>query len=145
VVVKSEVHGTIPRALRYLGLGHSRPVEVASDRSSRIVPERLEEMLRTLEGPTIVCVEAGNVNTGSFDAFAAVADAVDAHRGRGNPSWVHVDGAIALWARASAAVRASTVGLERFDSWSTDAHKLLTSPMTPASRCAVTAPHTVLP
>ena len=125
VVVKSETHSTIPRALRYLGLGHKRAVEVTSDSESRIVAEDLDTTLRALHGPTIVCVESGNVNTGAFDPFSAVADVVDAHRDRGNPTWVHVDGAVGLWARGSRDRRSLTDGLDRFDSWSTDAHKLL--------------------
>jgi glutamate/tyrosine decarboxylase-like PLP-dependent enzyme len=81
--------------------------------------------LADLKGPTVVCVEAGNINTGSFDPFPAVAEAADRHRERGNPTWVHVDGAIGLWAPASADRGHLTEGLERLDSWSTDAHKLL--------------------
>ena len=125
VVVKSEKHSTVARALRYLGLGFSSATEVASDNQSRIEADALAETLGTLEGPTIICVESGNVNTGSFDPFHAVADAAEEHRGRGNPTWVHVDGAVGLWARASSSHAALAEGLERLDSWSTDAHKLL--------------------
>lgn len=70
-------------------------------------------------------IEAGNVNTGSFDDFDAVADLVDAHRTAGHPSWVHVDGAVMLLAAASPAMAEHTHGLSRLDSWSTDGHKLL--------------------
>lgn len=125
VVVKSEKHSTVARALRYLGLGYSSAIEVASDAESRIEVEDLRKTLSGLEGPTIVCVEAGNVNTGSFDPFAEVADAAEDHRRRGDPTWVHVDGAVGLWARASHARKDLVDGLERLDSWSTDAHKLL--------------------
>lgn len=125
VVVKSEKHSTVARALRYLGLGFSSAVEIASDNQSRIEVGGLRDALSKLEGPTIVCVEAGNVNTGSFDAFVEVADAVEEHRARGNPSWIHADGAVGLWARASEARRHLVEGLERLDSWSADAHKLL--------------------
>ncbi|MBW3661479.1 MAG: aspartate aminotransferase family protein [Actinobacteria bacterium] len=125
VVVKSEKHSTVARALRFLGLGYSRAVEVASDAGSRMDAEDLDRTLENLDGPTIICVEAGNVNTGSFDPFHAVADAAEAHRSRDNPTWVHVDGAIGLWARASSGQRPITAGLDRLDSWSTDAHKLL--------------------
>jgi glutamate/tyrosine decarboxylase-like PLP-dependent enzyme len=100
-------------------------VDVPSDDQSCIDPVALDRALQQLDGPTIVCVESGNVNTGSFDAFQAVADAADRHRARGNPTWVHVDGAVGLWARASADRRHLADGLERLDSWSTDAHKLL--------------------
>jgi glutamate/tyrosine decarboxylase-like PLP-dependent enzyme len=125
VVAKTERHSTVPRALRFLGLGESTAIEVPSDDQSRIDPAALEGALNHLDGPTIVCLESGNVNTGSFDPFHAVADAADRHRARGNPTWVHVDGAVGLWARASADRRHLADGLERLDSWSTDAHKLL--------------------
>ena len=124
VVTKTEKHSTVPRSLRFLGLG-TKSVDVDSDSESRIDPVALDEVLTGLEGPTIVCVESGNVNTGSFDPFQAVADAADRHRERGNPTWVHVDGAVGLWARASTDRRHLAEGLERLDSWSTDAHKLL--------------------
>lgn len=125
VVVKSEKHSTVARALRYLGLGFSSATEVPSDTESRIDPRALERALAALDGPTIVCVEAGNVNTGSFDPFADVADAADAHRARGNPTWVHADGAVGLWARGAPSHGHLADGLDRLDSWSTDAHKLL--------------------
>lgn len=125
VVVKTGTHVTIPRALRYLGLGDRCATEVACDDQDRIVVADLERVLRELTGPTIVCVEAGNVNTGAFDDFDGVADAVAAHRDRGHPSWVHVDGAVGLLAAAVPNQAARTSGLDRLDSWSTDAHKLL--------------------
>jgi glutamate/tyrosine decarboxylase-like PLP-dependent enzyme len=125
VVVKTEKHSTIPRALRHLGLGDSSAVEVDSDAQSRIDPIALEAALAQLEGPTIICVEAGNINFGSFDDYEAVADVADRHRERGNPTWVHVDGAFGLWARAAESLRHLTDGLERLDSWSTDGHKML--------------------
>jgi glutamate/tyrosine decarboxylase-like PLP-dependent enzyme len=125
VVVKSEKHSTVARALRYLGLGFNSATEVESDDESRIAPAALDATLNGLSGPTIVCVESGNINTGSFDPFSEVADVADAHRGRGNPTWVHVDGAIGLWARASVSHGRVTEGMDRLDSWSTDAHKLL--------------------
>ncbi len=125
VVVKSERHSTIPRALRLLGLGDATSIAVASDGAARMNVKALEETLLDLEGPTIICVEAGNINHGSFDDYQPVADMADQHRQRGNPTWVHVDGAFGLWAAASAATRHLTDGLSRLDSWSTDAHKTL--------------------
>lgn len=125
VVVKTGVHATVPRALRYLGLGERTMIEVASDDQDRIVIEELDRVLRGLQGPTIVCVEAGNVNTGAFDDFEGVADAVDAHRERGHPAWVHVDGAVGLLAAAVPGDTGPTAGLARLDSWSMDAHKLM--------------------
>jgi glutamate/tyrosine decarboxylase-like PLP-dependent enzyme len=123
VVAKTERHGTVPRALRFLGLGESRIVEVGSDGQARMDIDALRIALEGLTGPTIVCVEAGNVNTGSFDRFTDVAAVVAEHRDRGNPTWVHVDGAVGLWARA--VDDRLTTGIELMESWSTDAHKLL--------------------
>lgn len=125
VIVKSEKHATVARALRYLGLGHTSAVEVPSDDQSRMDVEGLARTLANVDGPTIVCVEAGNVNTGSFDDFSRIADIVDERRASGTPIWVHVDGAVGLWAQASKTKRSLVEGLDRLDSWSTDAHKLL--------------------
>ena len=125
VVVKTERHSTVPRALRYLGLGEATAVEVPSDDQSRMDPGALEQVLTERDGPTVICLESGNVNTGSFDLFSAVADVAARHRVRGNPTWVHVDGAVGLWARGSSRYAHLVEGLERLDSWSADAHKLL--------------------
>jgi glutamate/tyrosine decarboxylase-like PLP-dependent enzyme len=125
VVVKADGHSTVLRAFRYLGLGDSSAVVVACDDQSRIDSVALEETLASLDGPTVVCVESANINTGAFDPFHEVADAAERHRSRGNATWVHVDGAIGLWARVSPDRRHVTDGLDRLDSWSTDAHKLL--------------------
>lgn len=125
VVVKTERHSTVPRALRHLGLGDSSAIEVPSNTQSCIDTKAFESTLLDIDGPTIICVEAGNINFGSFDDYEAVADAADRHRERGNPTWVHVDGAFGLWARASASLKHLTNGIERLDSWSTDGHKML--------------------
>jgi glutamate/tyrosine decarboxylase-like PLP-dependent enzyme len=125
VIVKSEKHATVPRALRFLGLGHTSAIEVASDQESRMDVGALARVLSTLDGPVVVCVEAGNVNTGSFDDFGSIADVVEDHRAKGKPVWAHVDGAVGLWARASETRRHLAEALDRLDSWSTDAHKLL--------------------
>jgi glutamate/tyrosine decarboxylase-like PLP-dependent enzyme len=125
VVVKTERHATIPRALRFLGMGERRAVEVTSDDDDRFVLDELAAALERLDGPTIICAEAGNVNTGAFDHFPQIAELADAHRGRGNPTWVHVDGAVGLLACASPAHADLVAGIDRMDSWSTDGHKLL--------------------
>ncbi|HSS81302.1 MAG TPA: pyridoxal-dependent decarboxylase, partial [Gaiellaceae bacterium] len=75
------------------------------------------------DGPTIVCAQLGNVNTGACDDVTAVADAVD-----GTGAWLHVDGAFGLWAAASTRFRHLAAGAERADSWATDAHKWLNVP-----------------
>ncbi|BCT90988.1 aspartate aminotransferase family protein [Lysobacter helvus] len=125
VVASAESHITIDVALRYLGLGTSCVRRVEADAQGRMRPDALRAMLATLEGPTIVCAQAGNVNTGSFDPLGEIADACQAHG-----AWLHVDGAFGLWARASAdaRIRALADGIERVDSWATDAHKWLNVP-----------------
>ena len=125
VVLKEGVHSTVLRALRFLGLGERSAVMVPCDSEDRVLPEELERTLRGVSGPTILTVEAGNVNTGSFDDFVAVADIAEAHRARGNPTWVHVDGAVMLLAAAAPGMAGHVAGLDRLDSWSTDGHKLL--------------------
>jgi glutamate/tyrosine decarboxylase-like PLP-dependent enzyme len=125
VAVKEGGHSTVPRALRFLGLGERAVVPVPCDDQDNIRPDALQQALRSVRGPTIVSVECGNVNTGGFDDFAAVADIADAHRAAGHPTWVHVDGAVMLLAAASSAMAARVRGLDRLDSWSTDGHKLL--------------------
>jgi glutamate/tyrosine decarboxylase-like PLP-dependent enzyme len=113
------------RALRFLGLGEQAAVSVACDQQARMRPDALRDVLREVSGPTVIAVECGNVNTGSFDDFEAVADIAAEHRDRGNPTWVHVDGAVMLLAAAAPTMAAHVRGLDRLDSWSTDGHKLL--------------------
>jgi glutamate/tyrosine decarboxylase-like PLP-dependent enzyme len=142
IVLKSGRHTTIARALRFLGLGERTAIEVACDDEDRFVVEDLRRTLEAIDGPTIVCAEAGNVNTGAFDRFDAVADLTDAHRARGNPTWVHVDGAVGLLAAASPAHAPLVAGVARLDSWSTDAHKLLnTTYDCGVAICRHSAPH----
>ncbi|MBW3638819.1 MAG: aspartate aminotransferase family protein [Actinobacteria bacterium] len=125
ILLKEGVHSTVPRALRFLGFGERAAVRLACDDQDRLRPDALERALSSISGPTIVVIEAGNVNTGSFDDFDAVADLADAHRAAGSPTWVHVDSAVMLLAAASPAMARHTRGLSRLDSWSTDGHKLL--------------------
>jgi glutamate/tyrosine decarboxylase-like PLP-dependent enzyme len=125
VVLKEGVHSTVLRALRFLGLGERSAVMVPCDDQDRVRPDALAAALRDVSGPTILTVEAGNVNTGAFDDFTAVADLADAHRAAGNPTWVHVDGAVMLLAAAAPSMAARVQGMDRLDSWSTDGHKLL--------------------
>ena len=123
VVVGAERHATVDRALRFLGFGAGCVVAVATDTQGRMLADRLRETLAGFAGPTIVCAQAGNVNTGSFDPLETIADiAQDAG------AWLHVDGAFGLWAAASPALRHLVAGAERADSWATDAHKWLNVP-----------------
>lgn len=125
IVTKQSTHSTVPRALRYLGLGERTATVVGVDDDDRIDLDELQAVLEATSGPTLVCVEAGSINTGAFDPFDGVADLAQAHRDRGHPTWVHVDGAIGLFAAASSDHAHLTRGLARLDSWSTDGHKLL--------------------
>jgi glutamate/tyrosine decarboxylase-like PLP-dependent enzyme len=120
VVVGEKRHITIDRALRLLGIGASALVIVPSDDQGRILVDELPE----LDGsPTIVCGQAGEVNTGACDDLAAIADAAE-----GTGAWFHVDGAFGLWAGASDQLRHLVRGVERADSWATDCHKWLNVP-----------------
>jgi glutamate/tyrosine decarboxylase-like PLP-dependent enzyme len=123
VVVGAERHVTIDVALRYLGLGSGRLRVVPADDQGRVDAAALGEVLAAVEGPTIVCAQAGNVNTGAFDPLAAICAA-----GHDHGAWVHVDGAFGLWAGASPALRHLVAGVEQADSWATDAHKWLNVP-----------------
>jgi glutamate/tyrosine decarboxylase-like PLP-dependent enzyme len=116
-------HGTIDRALRFLGLGTASIVEVEMDAQGRM---RLAAMRRALEqddGPTIVCTQVGNVNTGAVDPVGEICGLAHEHS-----AWVHVDGAFGLWAAASPRLRHLVAGVDRADSWATDAHKWLNVP-----------------
>jgi glutamate/tyrosine decarboxylase-like PLP-dependent enzyme len=119
VVVGAKRHVTLDRALQLLGLGTSSLEVVPADGQGRM---RVEE-LRLGGGPTIVCGQAGEVNTGAFDDLDAIADAADAAG-----AWFHVDGAFGLWAAASPEHRTLLKGSARADSWATDAHKWLNVP-----------------
>ncbi len=119
VVVGEKRHGTIDRALRMLGLGAPTDI-VPADRSGRLIAEHLD----LTDEPTIVCAQAGEVNTGAFDPFMTIADTCD----EAANAWLHVDGAFGLWANACPSLRHLTVGVERADSWAVDAHKWLNVP-----------------
>jgi selenocysteine lyase/cysteine desulfurase len=125
VLVGDKRHVTIDRALRLLGLG--APETVEADSQGRMDAHALRAALESGDDSTIVCAQAGEVNTGAFDDFEAIADATEAHR-----AWLHVDGAFGLWAAASPALRHLVRGAERADSWITDAHKWLNVPYDPA-------------
>jgi glutamate/tyrosine decarboxylase-like PLP-dependent enzyme len=121
VLVGDKRHVTIDRALRLLGLG--APEAVAADAQGRLDADALRTALATSSGPTIVCAQAGEVNTGAFDPFDEIADAAAEHG-----AWLHVDGAFGLWAAATPRLRHLLHGAERADSWITDAHKWLNVP-----------------
>ncbi len=119
VIVGDEAHSVIFRLLPLLGFGRRHIVRVPVDEQGRMRADRLPP----IGGPTIVCIQAGNVNSGAFDPAPAIIDW--AHAGN---AWVHVDGAFGLWAAASGKRRHLMAGFERADSWATDAHKWLNVP-----------------
>ncbi len=123
ILVGGERHVTIDRSLRLLGLGTAAVEPVATDDQGRMRADALREALGDSTGPTIVCAQAGNVNTGASDPFGALAAACEAAG-----AWLHVDGAFGLWAAVSPRFKHLVEGVERADSWATDAHKWLNVP-----------------
>ena len=119
VVVGAEIHPSVTKSLGILGLGRSRVVKVPVDEQGRMRADQLP----ALSGPTIVCVQAGNVNTGAFDPVEQVCQLAQAAG-----AWVHVDGAFGLWAAVAPARRHLAAGIALADSWATDAHKWLNIP-----------------
>jgi glutamate/tyrosine decarboxylase-like PLP-dependent enzyme len=119
VIVGDEVHVSLLKALSLLGLGRSRVVRIPADTQGRMRPEALPP----LNDRTIVCVQAGNVNTGAFDPVEEICS-----RARQSNAWVHVDGAFGLWAAAAPERAHLTAGLGEADSWATDCHKWLNVP-----------------
>jgi glutamate/tyrosine decarboxylase-like PLP-dependent enzyme len=119
VIVGAEVHATMLKALALLGFGKGRVQIVPADSQGRMQPSRIPR----LSGPAIVCVQIGNVNTGACDPVGEICDI--AHN---FGAWVHVDGAFGLWAAASSRRKHLLAGVDRADSWATDAHKWLNVP-----------------
>ena len=124
VVTSSEVHGTTTRAAKLLGVGTSNIEALPSDPAGRLPPEALREALAREPGrPTIVVLQAGDVNCGVFDAFPELITM--AHQAN---AWVHVDGAMGLWCNAVPKLRHLLADAEQADSWATDGHKWLNVP-----------------
>jgi len=120
VVIGEEAHSTLLTGLQYLGLGRERVTRIPTDEQGRMRADALPAALDA-NVPTIVTIQAGNVNTGAFDPADAVADALADHPN----AWLHVDGAFGLWAAVSPELRHLVAGVERANSWATDAHKWL--------------------
>ncbi|TMJ25923.1 MAG: aspartate aminotransferase family protein [Alphaproteobacteria bacterium] len=116
-------HESILRSARLLGVGTDAIVYVQADNSGRIEMRALEQALSRTDGPTVVCLQAGDLNTGVFDPFEPACRLAHAAK-----AWVHVDGAFGLWAAASERHRHLLAGAERADSWATDGHKWLNLP-----------------
>jgi glutamate/tyrosine decarboxylase-like PLP-dependent enzyme len=114
VIVGAEVHASVLKALSLAGFGRKRVTTVDADDQGRMLADKLPR----LSERTIVCIQAGNVNTGAFDPAREICKAA-----REQGAWVHVDGAFGLWARISPKYKRLTAGFEQADSWATDAHK----------------------
>jgi glutamate/tyrosine decarboxylase-like PLP-dependent enzyme len=123
VLVGARRHVSVDRALRFLGIGRASLTVIPADGSGRIQVAQLREALAAGDAPTIICAQAGEVNTGAFDDLDDIADAA-----AGTGAWLHIDGAFGLWAAASPALRHLVKGAERADSWAFDAHKWLNVP-----------------
>ena len=119
ILIGEEAHPTVFKSLGMLGFGRKQPIHIPVDSQGRINASKLP----AITGPTIVCTQAGNLNTGAFDPVGDICDAVKPHG-----AWVHVDGAFGLWAAASPALRHLCSGVQAADSWATDAHKWLNVP-----------------
>lgn len=119
VIVGEEVHPSLMKGLGVIGLGRERVIRVPVDDQGRMRAEALPP----ISGPTLVCLQAGNVNTGSFDPMGEIIPAV-----KEQGAWVHVDGAFGFWAAASPAYRHLAAGMDLADSWATDCHKYLNVP-----------------
>ena len=122
VVVGAEAHTTLHKALALLGLGRSRVVTIPVDGQGRMRSDALPDPA-TISGPAIVCLQAGNVNTGAFDPAREILPWA-----RDLGAWTHVDGAFGLWAAVAPARAALMAGFAEADSWATDAHKYLNTP-----------------
>jgi glutamate/tyrosine decarboxylase-like PLP-dependent enzyme len=124
VLSNGQRHGSVERAVRYLGIGGSNIVDLPTDSMNRVIPAALERALHEASpSPTIVILQAGDICTGAFDDFETLIPLA-----RKYGAWVHVDGAFGLWAGASSKHRYLVRGVERADSWTTDGHKWLNVP-----------------
>jgi len=123
-VLASNRHGSVARAIRFLGIGEANVVDLELDDHARTTPPVLSSALAAApDAATIVVLQAGDLNSGSFDDYRAVIPMAKRHG-----AWVHVDGAFGLWAAASPRYRHFLDGAEEADSWATDGHKWLNVP-----------------
>jgi glutamate/tyrosine decarboxylase-like PLP-dependent enzyme len=121
VITSDDAHPTLLKALGVVGFGRTRVTKIPTDDQGRMRADRLP----AIDAPAIVCTQVGNVNTGACDP---VSDICDWARGAHGGAWVHVDGAFGLWARAAPSRAHLVEGIEKADSWATDAHKWLNVP-----------------
>jgi glutamate/tyrosine decarboxylase-like PLP-dependent enzyme len=118
VITGDEVHVSMLKALNLVGFGRERIIRVPVDSQGRIIAEKIP----AIQGPAIICLQAGNVNTGACDPIEEIC------RNKPENVWVHVDGAFGLWAAASAKTKSLVKGIDQADSLAADAHKWLNSP-----------------
>jgi glutamate/tyrosine decarboxylase-like PLP-dependent enzyme len=125
VVTHAGTHTTVYASLQMLGMGREGESvrRIGADDQGRMRVDELRETLARLDGPTIVCAQAGNVATGAFDPFEAIVEIAHDH-----DAWVHIDGAFGIWAAGVPSLRHLMAGHRGADSWSTDAHKWLNVP-----------------
>jgi glutamate/tyrosine decarboxylase-like PLP-dependent enzyme len=123
VLIGDDAHTTIFSALQFLGLGHDRVVRVATNAQGVIDPNAFAAAIGAVNGPCIVILQAGQINTGGFDPFEKL---IPLAKAKG--AWIHVDGAFGLWARVPESTRSLAAGMELADSWATDGHKWLQTP-----------------
>ncbi|HTV09331.1 MAG TPA: aminotransferase class V-fold PLP-dependent enzyme [Candidatus Aquilonibacter sp.] len=124
ILTSTEQHATVPRAARLLGMGTGCIDALPCDEGGRLRADALERALKERDGkPTIVVLQAGDLNVGAFDDFRTLIPLAHAHG-----AWVHVDGAMGLWCAASPKHRSLLDGVADADSWSTDGHKWLNVP-----------------
>jgi glutamate/tyrosine decarboxylase-like PLP-dependent enzyme len=123
VLIGDDAHTTVFSALQFLGLGHDRVVRLPTDDHGRIAVSAFSEAIAAIQGPCIVILQAGQINTGAFDEFSVLIPL--AHSAG---AWVHVDGAFGLWAQASGRRRYLIADVALADSWATDGHKWLQTP-----------------
>ncbi len=119
VIVGEDAHVTIFKALGLLGMGRKRVIKVPVDNQGRMIANKIPKV----KGPTIICAQAGNVNSGAFDPIDEIADIAKEQN-----AWLHIDGAFGLWAAVVPEKAHLVKGIEKADSWATDAHKLLNVP-----------------
>ncbi len=123
ILSSTEHHHTALRAIRLLGMGERNIIDLPIDSEGRLIPEALEQALRTSSAPTIVILQAGDLNIGAYDDFATLIPIAHRHN-----AWVHIDGAFGLWAAASPRLKHLLQGAAEADSWATDGHKWLNVP-----------------
>ena len=123
IISSSERHASFERAVRLLGFGTAHIRLLPVDEQCRLLPGALEEELRKHDGPTLVLLQAGDINIGAYDSFETLIPIAKRYG-----AWVHVDGAFGLWAAASPRLRYLVRSIDTADSWATDGHKWLNVP-----------------